>query len=76
MRKGSGGDRRGGILAANIQGNPEQPPAPICGTARLSIYGVPGMSENPVLEITRKKIEVFLAPGDFRSEKSQIQDTD
>lgn len=36
----------------------------------------PQRSEYPALEITRKKIEVFLAPGDFRSEKSQIQDTD
>ena len=43
---------------------------------RGAIYGVSVMSENPALEMTRKKIEVFLAPGDFRSEKSQIQDTD
>lgn len=59
------------------------PRTPLSGTPQFvclwdhgAIYEVPVMSENPALEMTRKKIEVFLAPGDFRSEKSQIQDTD
>lgn len=61
---------------ASFMGTPQQP-SPIClSVGPGAIYGGPGRSEYPTLEITRKKIEVFLAPGDFRSEKSQIQDTD
>lgn len=55
---------------------PLSSPQFVCLWDRGAIYRVPGMSEKSALEMTRKKIEVFLAPGDFRSEKSQIQDTD
>lgn len=59
-----------------LPGHPRAAPQFVCLWDRGAIYEVPGVSEKSALEMTRKKIEVFLAPEDFRSEKSQIQDTD